>query len=407
MLFFYIICILFLPRLNTFLGASVPRNLRLEDLVFPVMFFVTVLSIHRGTLNYAFGPIIYIFYSLLITLLGLLLYSMPPEALFIWGKEFQYIVGFILFIECVRLNPKLLLFFERVVAAAGLAGAASLLLHMTDMGHLWGEYGINHFATPLASSLSAWMYFNLFFLFVAIANIGDVKSRTKLIFTICAPLLAAGAILSGTRTMFIVLPLFISIYFWQTLQPGKIGLWLTMMTGIALFAIFRDNIVSYLYSIHADIIATPLCRVKALFNYMQGKDLNLFMLSRGNSWTDVLSVAFERYSFVIGGGRGFSHMNAYGAIPSLGLGADNQYTVNISEIGILGSALLFLAIGSVYSFVHRSLRYLYVPYVFVYLIAGMSLEIFQLSKSGQLFWLVSAYFIVKSEELKSKEIGEL
>jgi hypothetical protein len=30
----------------------------------------------------------------------------------------------------------------------------------------------------------------------------------------------------------------------------------------------------------------------------------------------------------------------------------------------------------------------------------MSLEIFQLSKPGQLFWLVAAYFIVKTEEIK-------
>jgi hypothetical protein len=177
-----------------------------------------------------------------------------------------------------------------------------------------------------------------------------------------------------------------------------------MMAGILLFAVFQDNIVSYLYSIHADMLANPLHRVRALFSYAQGKEIDLFILSRGNSWIEILQTALDRCAFMIGGGRGFSHMDAYGAMPSLGLGADNQYTVNIAEIGIVGSALLFLAIGSVYSFVHRNLRDLYVPYLFVYLVAGMSLEVFQLSKSGQLFWLVAAYFIVKSEALRSREI---
>lgn len=403
-LFFYVVCVLFLPRLSTFLGESVHRNVRLEDLIFPIMFLVTVISIQRRTLNYALGPILYICYALFITLVGLLLYSMPPKALFIWGKEFQYIVGFILFIECMRSTPRLLLLFEWAVITAGLTSVAFLLSCVTDVSHISGQYGMNHFTTPIASSLSAWMYFNLFFLCAAIAGLGDVGGRTKTLIKICVPLLALGALLSGTRTMFIVLPLFISIYVWLTLQPVKLGLWLIMVSGFVLFAIFWNDIVPYLYSIHADLIAIPLHRVGCLFSYVQGKDIDLFMISRGDSWAEILSAAYDRCAFIIGGGRGFSHMDACGAIPGLGLGGDNQYTVNIAEIGIVGSALLFLAIGSVYSFVHRSLRYLYVPYVLVYLIAGMSLEIFQLSKSGQLFWLVAAYFIVKSEALKSREI---
>jgi len=402
-LFSYIICVLFLPRLSTLLGESVHRNLRLEDLIFPIMLFAVALSLHRRTLNYALGPILYICYGFLITLLGLLLYAMPPKALFIWGKEFQYIVGFVLFLECMRSNPRLLLLFEKVAIAAGLVGVVFLLSRMTDIHRLWGQYGMNHFTTPIASSLSAWMYFNLFFLSAVIVGSGDVERHTKTIIKICIPLLALGALLSGTRTMFIVLPLFISIYVWLTLQPVKLGLWFMMVAGIVFFAIFRNEIVSYLYSIQADMIAIPLDRLGALFSYAQGKDIDLLILSRGNSWAEVLGAAYDRWSFVIGGGRGFSHMDASGVMPSLGLGGDNQYTVNIAEIGIFGSVLLLLAIGSVYSFVHRSLRYLYIPYVLVYLIAGMSMEIFQLSKSGQLFWLIAAYFIIKSEELKSRE----
>jgi len=402
-LFSYIISIFFLPRLNTFFGESVHRNLRIEDLFFPIMFLVTVFSIHRRTLNYALGPIIYICYGLLITLFGLLLYSMPPKVLLIWGKEFQYLIGFILFIECMRSNPRLLLYFERMLIAAGLAGLVFLLSRMTDLHRIGGGYGFAHFTEPLSSAHTAWMYFNLFFLFSAIAGVGDVGARTKFIIKICVPFLAAGALLSGTRTSFIVLALFISTYVWKTLQPVKIGLWFMMMAGIVLFAIFRDDIVSYLYSIHADIFAAPLHRVKALFIYLEGKQLDSFMLSRGDSWVEMLSLAFDRYAFIFGGGRGFSHIDAYGVVPSLGLGGDNQYTVNIAEIGIIGSALFFLAIGSVYSFVHRSLRCLYFPYVFVYLIAGMSLEIFQLSRSGQLFWLVAAYFIVRSEGIKERK----
>jgi len=385
------------------LGERVHRNLRLEDLIFPIMFLVTVISIHRRTLNYALGPLLYIGYAFFITLLGLLLYSMPPKAFFIWGKEFQYIIGFILFLECMRSNPRLLLLFEKVVIAAGLASVVYLLSCVADVSHISGQYGMNHFTTPIASSLSGWMYFNLFFLCAAIAGFGDVGERTKTLIKICVPLLALGALLSGTRTMFIALPLFISIYVLLTLQPVKLGLWFIMVTGIVLFGIFRNDIVSYFYSIQADMIANPLHRVKVLFEYVQGERLDWFMLSRGDSWKEILCAAYDRCSFVIGGGRGFSHMDAYGAIPSLGMGGDNQYTVNIAEIGIFGSALLFLAIGSVYSFVHRSLRYLYLPYVLVYLIAGMSLELFQISKSGQLFWLVAAYFIVRSEALKSRE----
>jgi len=331
---------------------------------------------------------------------------MPPKALFIWGKEFQYIVGFVLFIECMRSNPRLLLLFEKVVIVAGLAGVVFLLSRITDLGRVQiaYEYGMNHFATPIASSLSGWMYFNLFFLSAVIAGNGDLGKCANTIIKICIPLLALGGLLSGTRTMFIVLPLFISIYAWLTLQPVKLGLWFIMVAGIGLFAIFQGEIVSYLYSIQVDMVAIPLHRVRVLFSYAQGKDIDLFMISRGDSWSEILSAAYDRCAFIIGGGRGFSHIDISGAMPGLGLGGDNQYTVNIAEIGIVGSALLFLAIGSVYSYVHRNLRYFYVPYVFVYLIAGMSLEIFQLSKSGQLFWLITAYFIVKSEVLKSREI---
>ncbi len=405
-LFSYVVFIFFFPRLSAFFGQDIQRNLRLEDVIFPLMFFVTVLSIHRRTLNYALGPILYICYGLLITLLGLLLYSMPSKALFIWGKEFQYIVGFILFIECIRSNPRLLLFFERVVIAAGLVSVAFLLLHVTNIYRILRGYGMTHYTTPFSSSLTAWMYFNLFFLFAVIAGVGAVGVRTKFIIKICVPLLAAGALLSGTRTSFIVLGLFISVYVWKTLQPVKIGLWCMMMVGVILFAIFQDDIVLYLDSIHADIFATSLHRVRALFNYLQGKDLDLFMLSRGNSWVSILRNAFNHGTFIFGGGRGFSHMVVDGTIPSLGLGGDNQYTVNIAELGMIGSFLFFLTIGSVYSFIHRKLRYLYFSYVFVYLIGGMACEVFQLSKPGQLFWLVTAYFIVKSERIKERKVDQ-
>ena len=174
-----------------------------------------------------------------------------------------------------------------------------------------------------------------------------------------------------------------------------------MMLMIVFYVIFRDDIVSYLYSIQADIIAAPLHRARAILYYLEGKHLDSFMRSRGNSWLSILGKSFDRYAFIFGGGRGFSHTDIYGEVSSLGLGGDNQYTVNIAELGIFGSSLLFLAIAGVYSFIHRSLRYLYLPYVLVYLLGGMACEIFQLSKSGQLFWLVSAYFIVKTENIKA------
>jgi len=402
LLFSYILSVLFGPRLCVFFGDVIPRNFRLEDVFFPAMFVVCMLSLRKRTLVLGQAPIIYHTYIFIVTLLGIILYSMPVSILLIWGKVFQYVVGFILFIECMRSNPKLLIYFEKIAIVACFVSAGYVLYRMNSLSDRQ-QYGILHFTALVSTSISAWMYFNLFYLSVVVRKIGHTGIHKRFFFVLHI-LLFMGTLLSGTRTMFICLPVFLMVYCLKKFRLKKAMVFLSIIAvPIVFFGFFHETIVSYLFSINALIIAVPLHRASCLFQYMAGNNLGLLMLSRGNSWLSKLGLAFSGYAFIFGGGRGFTHLNDDGTVP-LGLGGDTQYAVNIAEIGIFGSILFFLTLRIVYTFVHRNLRWLYLPYLAVYLLGSMAGEFFMLSKSGQLFWLVTAYFIVKSEELKSQEI---
>ena len=396
-LFCYITAILFIPRLNTLFGDGIQRNLRAEDIFFPFMLILCVISLRKRTLFYAQGPIIYIFYSLVVTLFGLMIFSIPAKALFIWGKEFQYIVGFILFIECLNGREQYILYFERIILTACFVSAIYFIYRLLTFE--WSGYGVTHFTEKISPSLTSWIYFNLFFLALTIKNFEN-KDIHPIFLNLLIVSLFFGILSGGTRTMFMCLPVFLIMYWFMSLPAVKTVMFsMTLIFFIFIFSLFHDQLVSYLYSIKADTIAMPLARFRSVFDLFE-----TIGITRANSWNAVLNIAISSSAIYFGGGRGFTHLDSDGNMPSLGLGADNQYTVNFSEIGLLGNILLIMTILCLISFVHKKYWKLYIPYIVVYMAGGMTCEIFQLSKAGQLFWITTGYFIIYSDFLKRKEI---
>jgi hypothetical protein len=138
------------------------------------------------------------------------------------------------------------------------------------------------------------------------------------------------------------------------------------------------------------MISAPISRASTLF------EKGTLTGARISSWISVLENAYSNNKLGLGGGRGFTHLRDNSESLSLGLGADNQYTVNLAELGLAGSIIFFGSLLYICQFIHPDLKRLYYPYLISCVVSGFALEVFQLSKSGQLFWLNTAYIIGRS-----------
>lgn len=375
-LLFYLVAIFFLERIGS--------HARIEDFLTPLLAIAILPFLSWELLKISAAPATYFLAAFVITAVSIIVGYLPPKVLLIWGKEFQYFLAFMLFVGLFlgcedKIKAIRWVLFGLCAWGVGYALFAVLT---GDIRH----YGLTYFTERDSPSLSAWIYINLF---VAGLILRRCFGAGKWFMLPIILLLLICVVTVGTRTGDIALLVFLTAYAlyhvgWRMALGGIMA-----VAAVAAFMIWHEAIVAYFRDVNV-LISAGLSRAETLMQFsatLEG--------ARIESWQTVLSKWAEG-NILFGCGRGCSHLDAHGNVPSLGLGADNQYTVNLLELGVFGSALFLVALGWLVYQVKQPLRKLYAPYVLAYLAGGMAMEIWQLSKPGQLFWLISGVFIVLS-----------
>jgi hypothetical protein len=398
-LFYAFVC--WFPRLD--------RHLRFEDIVTPLVCIAALFLLTWSAWRVARIPIYLSVMATFVTTLLVAVEYLPVQALLILGKELQYVFIYILglevlggrFLESKRFRVFLWLI---IIVAAVFAVFGSFFAAKAG-----GYYGLGYMNEIDSPSLSALMYFNLFVLSIILLSMDDRRRQPvkRWLLIGLSVVLVIATLLVGSRTAVMAVLVFTSAYF---IMRGRHYRWLALAfllvaipSVIWVGLIVRvERLYDYLYNFESEIYVLQAAVSRASTLLILDETLEG---SRYGSWTLMLSSFLDSnvVTMLLGCGRGCSHLG--GAEFSVGLGGDNQYTVNIVELGLVGLALSLVAAVSAYPYIDRRWKVIYVAYVLAYFAWGMTAEVWQLSKGAQMFWFVNALLVGLSFTRAAAERG--
>ncbi len=381
----YVGAIIFLPRIH--------GNLRYEDLITPLLALAIFIAL-RTSLNrrsVLFGGL-YFSYTLVITLLNIAVDTIPLEAIIIFGKEFQYFLGFLVMLAVAQEYTYIKWVRRTFWIGALFAGLTGLWMLVTGQK---GYYGISYITEMDSPSLSALMYFNLAVLALILrSDSPSVFFRGSLLFL--SMLLFGMLLMVGSRTGFMMGgTFFLVLWISSVRRPILLLLFLAAVAGVVASMLYSK--INYLgemillFQTDDNVTSGSISRLATMF-----LDDSTLADSRFDAWGILFTLATENAQGVIFGcGRGCGHVylaDIHDGFP-LGLSGDSQYLVTFLEGGLIGivlfaAMLFFLARG-----VQVRYRPIYLPYLSAYLVGGIFVELFLLSKGGGFFWLISAMVI--------------
>jgi hypothetical protein len=370
-LVFYLLLVFFAPRLS--------GNFRFEDLLTPFLALLLIPAFNSKIFINSTTIFIYFFYSLAITLIYIINGTLTYDALFIWGKEFQYLLIFLTTLCLCRYSYYKHQIYNTIkvgILAACLFGAWEAISGNQSY------YGIGYI-NDYSSTISSVMYFSFTILSLILY---EKEKKTRYIFSalICFILV----ILVGARTAQAALIIFMAIYLYKNNIYGLFFVLCFALTVLTL-TIFSEPLLNFFYNIDTSNTAVDggISRMSTMLT-----PIETLTASRGNSWGLMLNEGFSRSPF-FGCGRGCSHIDPSAEITMpLGLGGDNQYLVNFVDLGIFGSILFLVAIFA-QLFRVTTFRKIYLAFFVSYFASGFAIEIWQLSRGGLFFWLITALLI--------------
>ena len=372
----YILSVFFLPRFF--------ENFRYEDFLTPLLLLLPLVFTDRRLWYYSWLVVPYILYSFFVTVFYVVVEILPITSFLIWGKEVQYFLLYAVVLLVAKESYARELIYAVVkmgIFSACLFGLWSLISGQQSY------YGIGYI-NDYSSTISSIMYFSFFVLSLVIY---EREGERVFLYTglICAVL----TFMVGARSGQVMVMIFLFLYLFK-LNLKSLIVVLIMILAIGLIALFSEDLYDYLYHVDTSNQAFngAISRMSTMLTPMETIEG-----SRFNSWKSMLEAAYDR-NIVFGCGRGCSHLDdfAYDANMPLGLGGDNQYTVNLVEIGIIGSVLFFMAV--VLQLVHvKNHRKLYFAYLVTYFAAGVVVEVWQLSRGGFFFWFITALLLSEDE----------
>jgi hypothetical protein len=356
-------------------------SVRLEDYLMPlwVILFVCVLfgRIHVFVL-------LSLFYIIYVTLSTSIFYFFSDSNLvpiIILGKEAQYIICGIIVYNALNFNnaltnhKKLLYYFSLLMKAA-----IVFCLYTTLSGD-FGYYGIGYFTELDSPSLSTVLYLSISFYFFIFDRFNNNRTNIFWIY-----LSAIMAFLVGSRTGMVASLIFLVYYsyiinFLNWLKILKFSFWF-FCSFMFLFFLLPDS----LFDDYLNPILNLIARIDTFSDI--GDTLSK---SRG----DVLVQLIEYYrsgnllQMIFGYGRGASLIARGGDFDQIALAGDNYIFSSLVEIGLLGT-LYFLSINIYLYFLIKNawIKHSYLLLFFIYIIYGLTIEIWLLSKSGQVWWLL-------------------
>lgn len=363
------------------LGPRLGNGLRIEDYITPLLFVAVTVCPRRAAARTFAISLIYFAWSFLVTAISISTNYLPFEAALIWGKEAQYFLGAFLLAMLFWDRPERLRRLNwPILALATFACGFAIYSILTLKA---GYYGLGYLNEMDSPSLNAWIYFNLLVLTMIS---GRYLGANPQLVTLLSVMLFAATLLTGSRTGQLI-----SFAFLVTNalleRPSKGILWgLVSIAVIVVLRAYQQEIFEALLTLHPPT-ANAFFRLTTLFTFAETLEG-----SRGASWRYTIE-RWQRGNLVFGCGRGCTNLMLPGVMYGLTMGGDNQYTRNLEEIGILGNALFAATLLSLRQFMGDPYRRLYTAYLGAYLLGGMTMEAWQLSKPGQLFWIITALLL--------------
>jgi hypothetical protein len=409
--------------LNLFIIFTLPRiagHFRGEDILTPILIFIDCTLLFRfANTNHLYkrfilSSIVYFTYSFFITCLNVFLNGLPIKAFLILGKEAQYFLIFYLMYTVFNLDRRYIKrTMDVVLVFSVVAVVVALFFVLFDIQDYYGIRFLNVYRSP---SLSMLMYFNC----AALCFLYSYCFKKK--FFVLTIVLLLTVMLVGSRTGDIITIVFLLLWIYVCFMykfSHRVAYCLLILFFVAISIVYNKQIYRIMYFNHIQkkVISASLSRMATLLTPLQ-----TLVGARMNSWKSIAYASIDSTEpslsnnteastsgigltcnsvtitnkkllyLLFGRGRGSTHIDKQGNF-HLGLGADNQYTKNLYELGVVGSLAFFYMLFSFCNYIKYPLKKFYLIYLFCYLLSGLSMETWQLSKGGQMFWIITAFFV--------------
>jgi hypothetical protein len=377
----FIIIIVYISSI--FLSPRLVCNfIRLEDILSPIFLILGLPLLFKYLKKY---PIVagYFTFVLCVTLIGIWRECTSSLGILIYLKELQYFF-LALFLFEYRSRGYLVDYFRRPFKIIFSVIAVFSIFNIVQGNlHSYGVSAINE----ISPALSAWIFTGVAILLYLFGRKHKIGKLDMFLFG----LIFIFIFFVGSRTGLIILSLFYLYLAYQFLKKRLlyiISLLLLVYIGLVVFAPSENMI-----------------REKSVFQvfdrYVTLADIDAAFEPRRDAWK---KRTIEDYSFcekLIGRGRGFSNMEweeeKKGEWRGFAMVVDSQYIRNVQEIGFVGSAIFFIMLGSFFWHIPKEDWLLYTTILTIYLLSFLTMESFQISKPGALFWIIVALLVnVKS-----------
>ena len=387
-----LIGIFFFPRLH--LNAN--TKIRLEDATFIALFLIVVLRILNGKFKLykeTIFPVIYFLYPLFLTFaIALTDIEKGIYSIVFWGKELQYYLFFLVFYYFFSKNKTDIIscLLVCLITINVSIGCYKIVTGVIDY------YGIGVMFFEDSSSLSGLVYFGCTIICALLLYLRMIDNTLWRIYLYSLMVLSLICCLAtGSKTSSFGVLTFASIF-------------LVLHNCYAIRSISTLVLKMIKLCIYICLVAIFIHLLVHKWNYQIGN----VDLRRLRNPIESMGVRYEldlkpklnklENNFDYLTGVGFLAGSTPGAPVSFGSSYDNQYLRNLLVMGIFGSGIWLIMLFYL-GWALKGNRKLFVYYISLlgsYLAMGMGFEVFQLSKSGAIFWIVTGMLIGTRHWLK-------
>jgi len=393
LVFCYYFSVFFFPRIGGITG-----HYRYEDVLTLFLILGLILTLKKSYVFINFSVLIYCAFITFFSLLNVFFERSAPYSILILGKEIQYYIAFILSLNVLsNLDiPKVFNFF--------LFPSLFLIFIFSSYSMFYGfagVYGLNYL-TEHSPSLSAIMYFNCFFLSIVMVHYYKNNKKINYFFSLLfAIIFFISVIATASRTAVIIILFFLTLYIFVFSNIKTKFLLISIIIVFSFLIYFnRLEIYEYISNNKPDNLIFHMVYGRLNSLLLMFDSIDVIKGARLNSWSLALSKV-DYTNIIFGQGRGY-----FSATDGMkGLGTDSQYTRNIVEIGFIGFLLFFVMILSSFRYLYGKWKALYLVYILSYIIWGVAVEIFLLTKGAQMFWFSTALLLALSRA-ESSNIDE-
>ena len=370
-------------------APTIHPTFRTEDLLSVILLVVPLLYLGAFLRVIPVTAAIFPLYSLLLTLIFVGFSGLHEMSLIIAAKQTQYyLLGALSAIAMYKSNdPKksISLFLNLILIACILSFFYSVFFGVS------GYYGIDFWNEVRGPSNSTLAYLAGLLSAFTLTQASLSKSRRLRQFYFALTLVSLAIVtLVATRTAAVIGGFWMLIITWHIFTHIK--KFLTVGVAITTIAIGLIVLCWFSFSQRGTLLQDELAfaletliqRANTLTRFWDTLEHSRLFVWREDFTT------FLNGNQVFGCGIGCA---ARSEAQILSLQADSQYIRLLREVGIIGSLLWAAGLLACWLRMRSEIRGVYTVFLLSFLLAGITQEVFLLSKGGQVFWLITGLFL--------------